>query len=92
MKHEPINLYNANLLSIEEADERQCDYHRRHEDERRAQAQIDARTRLILRFTSFIFLQDQNREPVDLMETVGKRLLEAAQLERERRAAYIAAE
>jgi hypothetical protein len=92
MKHQPINLYNANLLSTTEADDLHCDIHRRNENERRAQQQIDARNRLILRFTPFILLTDQNREPVDLMETVAKRLMDAARLERERRAARIAAE
>lgn len=88
----PINLYNATLLTETEVDDLQCDQHLRNRNERKAEEYIEARNRLILRFTPFIWLEDQNLDPVELMEMVADRLCQAANQERERRAALIAAE
>jgi len=63
----------------------QADLHRRQANEERAEQNIKAHARLIMRFTPFILATDQNTEPVALMETVAKRLMIAAQEERQRR-------
>lgn len=70
----------------------QCDLHLRVENEKRAWEHIHARNKLLYRFLPFVWLQDQNLEPIELLETVAGRLLEAAQEERERRQSLIAAE
>lgn len=83
MKHEPINL--LNVQQLHEYGLVQCDQHRRDRNAQREKELHDARIHLVLRFTPFIWLEDENLEPVTLMETVAVRLMEAAQEERERR-------
>jgi hypothetical protein len=78
-------LTDEQLAEMAPSDVIQCDQHRRDRNERAAQAQIDARYRLILRFAPFIWLEDQNLEPVTLMETVAARLLAEAEAEKIRR-------
>ena len=64
---------------------KQADQHRRDRDAIAAQQQSDTRDKLVMRFLPFIWLEDQNLEPVTLMETVAERLWVTAQKERQRR-------
>jgi len=87
------------LLSLDDVQELneqgvvQCDIHRRSLNEQRAGEQINARNKLLYRFLPFVWLEDQNLPPIDLMETVGNRLLDAARRERENlKGIFIAAE
>lgn len=56
------------------------DDHRRTANDVEADRLIAARRTLLLRFLPFVLLEDQNREPADLLETVAKRLFEEARV------------
>jgi len=84
MRHEPINLYNAHLLT--ETGHVQCDPHRRRTNDLRERQMEEAHQHLIMKFAPFIWPEDERlQDPVKLMETVAERLWTAAQNEKDRR-------
>jgi len=84
MKHVPINLHNANLLT--ESGYQQCDSHRRRANEKREKEMEEAHRHLVMKFAPYIWPEDERiRDPVKLMETVAERLWTSAQNEKDRR-------
>ena len=84
MKHQPINLHNANVLT--ESGHIQCDAHRRRANDERERQMEEAHQRLIMRFAPFIWPEDERiQDPVQLMETVAERLWTGARNEKDRR-------
>jgi hypothetical protein len=79
----PVNLHTMSLLTV--AGDCQCDQHNRDANERAAEAQMEARNRLVMRFLPFVYLEDQNLDPVTLMDRVAERLWIAANKEKQRR-------
>jgi hypothetical protein len=85
VKHVPINLRNAQVLT--ESGHIQCDAHRRRANDERERQMEEAHQRLIMRFAPFIWPEDERiQDPVKLMETVAERLWTGAQNEKDRRA------
>ncbi len=54
------------------------DQHRRDANEVEADRLIAARRKLLERFLPFVWLEDQNRPPAELLEVVAARMYEAA--------------
>jgi hypothetical protein len=92
IRQSDLGHHDIQLLDHTEAGDSQCDQHLRSRNERLALEHIETRNSLVMHFLPFIWLQDQNLEPVALMETVAERLMMAADEERQRRKALIAAE
>lgn len=63
----------------------QADLHRRQHDDQVADELIKARNRLLAAFLPFVWYEDRNLDPVELMEQVANRLLLAAGVEKQRR-------